>query len=178
MRAFTKSASGLLLLCFMLALTGTHARTRQEAIPPYISAQHKVVLGKWLKQKPDLRVATIEDLDASLLKTVKDMFPDRAASPFYAVADFNHDGQKDFAVGLVIKNKPEDLALAVFNGPLGKMRAPAYYNEDKFGRGDLLFISIDERNRKILQVGLGSDTRTVFLKPKGRTYYIWEGATQ
>jgi hypothetical protein len=106
------------------------------------------------------------------------MFPDRVDSPFYAVGDFNDDGQQDFAVGFVIRDKPKDLALAVFNGPSGKTRAPAYYNETEFGRGSLLFVSFDDRNRQVLQIGLGSDTRTVLLKPKGRSYYIWVGATQ
>ncbi|HEY0321434.1 MAG TPA: hypothetical protein VGC66_10790 [Pyrinomonadaceae bacterium] len=178
MRIFTKLICGALLLSFMLALSAAHARTSQEGIPAYISAQHKAVLEKWLKQKPDLRVATAEDLDADLLKTVTDMFPDRVASPFYVVGDFNNDGQKDFAIGLVVKNKPKDLALAVFNGPLGKTSAPAYYNENRFDRGDLLFVSFDDRNREVLQIGIGSDSRTVFLKPKGKGYYIWAGATQ
>ena len=179
MRSFAKLFSGALLVCFMLALTSARTRMGQEGMPGYISDEHKTVLEKWLKQKPNLKVATAEDLDPSLVQVVKDMFPDRADAPFYAVGDFNDDGQKDFAVGLVIKDKPEGLALAVFNGPLGKTAGrPAFYDEDGFGRGAPLFISTDDRGREVLQVGLGTDTRTVLIKPKGKGYYIWVGATQ
>ena len=178
MRGFTKSVCGVALLCLTLMMIPALAGTKRDGIPSYISEQHRTVLEKWLKQKPNLRVATAEDLDPTLLPVVKDMFPDRVASPFYAVGDFNHDGQKDFAVGLAIKNKPKDLALAVFNAPFGKTNAPAFYNEKRFGRGDLLFVGPDERGGELLQIGTGSDTRTVLLKPKGKGYYVWVGATQ
>jgi hypothetical protein len=176
MKGFRKSIYCAALLC--LALTPALTATKQDAFPSNISAQHRTVLEKWLKQKPNLRVATAEDLDADRMQLAKDMFPDRVASPFYVVGDFNRDGRKDFAVGLVIKNRPKDLALAVFNAPFGRTSAPAFYNENRFDRSDLLFISTDERKRDILQIGTGSDTRTVLLKPKGRGYYVWVGATQ
>jgi hypothetical protein len=162
----------------MLMLPVARAGIRQEVFPSYIDAQHRVVLEKWLKQKPYLRPATTEDLDAEFLKRVKDMFPESTASPFYTTGDFNHDDQKDFAVGLVNKNKPGTLAIAVFNGPLGKANAPAFYEENKFELTDIIFLGTDGRNRDELQIGIGSDTKTVLLKPKGRSYYIWEGATQ
>lgn len=51
-------------------------------------------------------------------------FPDY--EPFVLRADFNKDGQGDFAV-LAIRQQPNEVALLIFNGPFGKTpRHPAY----------------------------------------------------
>lgn len=167
------------LLCLMFTQT-SRARPVQDDLPSYILAQHRVVLQKWLKQRSNFRPATAQDMDQELLKRIKDMFPKEVERPFYSVGDFNHDGQKDFAIGLINKNSSKTLAIAVFNGPFGRTgaSAPAFYNANRFELSDLFFISLDNRNRDLLQIGLGSDLRTVFLKPKGKGYYIWVGATE
>lgn len=48
--------------------------------------------------------------------------------PYYAFGDFNADRKEDFAVALVNTRKNKDrFAVAVFNGPFGVNRTPAYY---------------------------------------------------
>jgi hypothetical protein len=179
MHLIAKWIFGAALLC-LLPVTPA-ARPRQpepEDFPSYIEAEHRVVLGSWLKEKPHLRPATAADLDAEFLERVKEMVPESAASPFYCVGDFNHDERKDFAVGFVDKNRPGTLILAVFNAPFGKKRAPAFYDESRFEMTDIFFVVADGRNREELQIGIGNDTKTVLLKPKGKGYFIWTGATQ
>lgn len=178
MSAFTKQACGMALLCFALLLPAAHAGAGQDVFPAYIEAKHRAVLENWLKQKPDLRPATAEDLDADFLTRLKEMSPESAASPFYIAGDFNHDDQQDFAIGFVNKNSPGKLVLAVFNAPFGKKTAPAFYDESMFEITDIFFIVADRKNREELQIGIGNDTRTVLLKPKGKSYFIWTGPTQ
>lgn len=167
-----------LLSCLTFVLHIRVARAQDE-LPSYILPEHRAVLQEWLKAKPNLRAATEADADAEELKLVRDGYTGKSFQAYYAVADFNHDGQKDFAVGLIDKEKPDALVLAVFNGPFRKGKtapAPAYYNDTKFERSD--FLILVGNNWDELQVGQGSDSRTVLLKPKGRGYYLWAGATQ
>lgn len=176
MNSLTKQLCGAALMCFTLLLSAAGAR--QDVFPSYMEEQHRTVLESWLKQKPNLRPATTEDLDAEFLRRLKEMSTESADSPFYAVGDFNHDERKDFAVGLVNRESPGRLALAVFNSPFGKRSAPAFYDESSFEMTDIFFIVADRKNREELQIGIGNDTRTVLLKPKGKGYFIWTGPTQ
>ncbi|HEX8176073.1 MAG TPA: hypothetical protein VF543_13215 [Pyrinomonadaceae bacterium] len=178
MNALTKQLCGATILCLLLLLSAASAVGHQDVFPSYIEAEHRTVLESWLKQKPNLRPATAEDLDADFLKRLKEMSTESAASPFYVVGDFNHDEQKDFAVGFVDRESPGKLVMAVFNAPFGKKRTPAFYDESTFEMTDTFFIVTDRKNRVELQIGIGSDTRTVLLKPKGKGYFIWTGATQ
>jgi hypothetical protein len=178
-RAYIQLAVCTALLWCMTLTAPARAAFRQDELPSYILPEHRAVLQGWLKDKPELRPATEADTNADELKLVRDGYTGKPFQAFYAVADFNGDGQKDFAVGLINKNKPGSLALAVFNGPFGKRRtapAPAYYNDAKFDLGDFLILVGDKWDE--LQIGQGSDSRTVLLKPKGRGYFIWAGATQ
>jgi hypothetical protein len=175
--ALTKQLCGTAILCFLL-LCAASAGGHQDVFPSYMEAEHRTVLESWLKQKPNLRPATADDLDADFLKLLKEMSTESAASPFYVVGDFNHDERKDFAVGLVKSESPGKLVLAIFNAPFGKRSAPAFYDESSFEMTDIFFIVSDRKNRVELQIGIGSDTRTVLLKPKGKSYFIWTGATQ
>ncbi|MBA3256255.1 MAG: hypothetical protein H0T64_06355 [Pyrinomonadaceae bacterium] len=50
--------------------------------------------------------------------------------PYYAVGDFNQDGREDFAVAFVNDRKRQrKFSFAIFNGPFGKSRVPAYLDE-------------------------------------------------
>jgi hypothetical protein len=166
----------LALLCSIFPPT---TRAKQEDLPSYILPEHRLILQKWLQQRPYLRPATEQDTDSpEALKLVREGYTGKPFQAFYAVADFNHDGQKDFAIGFVNRKRPKDMALAVFNGPFGKRRAsvPAFYHETRFGLSDFLILVGDRWDQ--LQIGTGSDAHTVLLKPKRGGYYIWEGATQ
>jgi hypothetical protein len=171
-------ASCVALLCASSALHASPA-LKQDELPSYILPEHRAVLQSWLRAKPQLRPATEADADPDELKLVKEGYTGKPFQAFYAVADFNRDGQKDFAIGLIDKDKANSLILAVFNGPFRKGKAaasPAYYNDAKFDLSD--FLILVGGNWDELQIGQGSDSRTVILKPKGRGYYIWAGATQ
>lgn len=171
-------ACSVALLCLTFTLPFRAAVTQDE-LPSYILPEHREVLQSWLKDKPNLRPATEADADPDELKMVKEGYTGKPFHAFYAVADFNRDGQKDFAIGLINKDKADSLILAVFNGPFRKGKAssaPAYYNDIKFDLSD--FLVLVGNNWDELQIGQGSDSRTVLLKPKGKSYYIWAGATQ
>lgn len=177
MHGLMKQVCGASLLCLLLfAVAG--GSSSQDGFPSYLEPPHRLVLENWLKQKPNLRPATAEDLEAEFLERLKEMSPESAASPFYTAGDFNHDEQRDFIIGLVNKDKPGKLTVAVFNAPFGKKKEPAFYDESSFEMTDIFFIVADRKNREELQIGIGSDSRTVLLKPKGKTYFIWTGATQ
>jgi hypothetical protein len=168
-----------LLLCLASATVFAGVSLKQDELPSYILPEHRAVLQSWLKERPELRPATEADADPEELKPIKEGYTGKPFQAFYAVADFNRDGQKDFAVGLVNREKAGSLILAVFNGPFKKGKAPAspaYYNDAKFDLSD--FLILVGGNWDELQIGQGSDSRTVLLKPKGRGYYIWAGATQ
>lgn len=177
MRGLRKQVCGAALLCLVLLMAAS-GYGLQNGDPSFMEPLHRKVLSDWLKQKPNLRVATAEDLDAAFLERLKEMSPESAATPFYAVGDFNHDERKDFAVGLVDKDRPGKLTLAIFNTPFREGRGPAFYDESSFEITDIFFVVADRKNREELQIGIGSDTRTVLLKPKGKSYFIWTGPTQ
>jgi hypothetical protein len=177
-RIYIRLACCLVWLCLAYA-TAARAAFAQDEMPSYILPEHRSVLQDWLKGKPNLRAATESDADADELKLIRDGYTGKSFQAFYSVADFNRDGQKDFAIGLIDKDKTDTLVLAVFNGPFRKGKAattPAYYNDSKFDRSD--FLLLVGNNWDELQIGQGSDSRTVLLKPKGRGYYLWAGATQ
>jgi hypothetical protein len=177
-QSYIRLACCAALLCLAYTLH-VRAASAQDELPSYILPEHRAVLQDWLKGKPNLRAATESDTDADELKLVRDGYTGKSFQAFYAVADFNRDGQKDFAIGLISKEKSDALVLAVFNGPFRKGKtapAPAYYNDTRFERSD--FLLLVGNNWDELQIGQGSDSRTVLLKPKGRGYYLWAGATQ
>jgi hypothetical protein len=168
----------VLVLCFVSALA-VGARTSQGGLPSFIRAEHREVVQNFLKLKSYLRVATFADVkNKDGLATIDNSYSE-SKSPYYAVGDFNRDGREDFAIALVNTRKPEGFAVAVFNGPFraGKGSVPAYYDETKFGTDDFLIALVDGKNNQ-LQIGIASDMHTVLLKPRGKRYYVWEGASQ
>lgn len=63
-----------------------------------------------------------------------DLKAERAAfenyHPYYVVADFNGDKRDDFAIALINTQKhTAKFAIAVFNGPIRKESAPAFFRE-------------------------------------------------
>ncbi len=88
--------------------------------------------------------------------------------PYYAVGDFNQDKREDFAVVLVNKRKKKDkLAVAIFNGAIGKNTVPAY-----FGEGwDLSDGGLFEGSDGIL-VGPFESDNCVILRPRRKTYVV------
>lgn len=85
------------LILATLCVTGKSSLA-QIASTANLRAQHRATLESWLQGKPRLRLAiekdclNVEGLAASRAEYGRDY------QPYYAVGDFNRDGQQDFAV--------------------------------------------------------------------------------
>jgi hypothetical protein len=94
--------------------------------------------------------------------------------PYYAVGDFNRDGQEDFAVALINQEKrSRRFAIAIFNGPFNprnprRASVPAFFTERiDLSDGGLVVLS---GNR--LVAGVFQTDNCVVLRPSGRTYVM------
>ena len=143
----------------------------QITSPSDLRATHRVALDPWLKSKPRLRLATekdcrnLEGLAASRAEYGRDYHP------YYAVGDFNRDGQQDFAVTLINDQKrSRKFAIAVFNGAHNQRRPwlPAFFAEGMdLSEGGLVVLSGAR-----LIAGVFQSDDCVVLQPRGRTYAL------
>lgn len=134
-----------------------------------LRSPHRTTLESWLKNRPMLMLATEKDcLNKVGLAASREEYG-RDYQPYYAIADFNHDGQQDFAVALINKQKrSRRFAIAIFNGPFNQKRtsAPAFFAEGiDLSDGGLVILS---GNRLVAGVFQSDDC--VVLRPRGRTY--------
>lgn len=137
----------------------------------HLRAPHRAIVERWLQRKPALRLATEKDcknkegLEASRQEYGRDY------QPYYAVGDFNHDGQHDFAVALINQQKPSPrFAIAIFNGPFSQKgtNLPAFFTEGiDLVEGGLVVLS---GNR--LVAGVFQTDNCVVLPPRGRSYVM------
>lgn len=91
--------------------------------------------------------------------------------PYYAVGDFNHDRNEDFAVAFVNDRKRRNkFSMAIFNGPFTPTSVPAYFVDNS----DLSMVGFSwqqgEQNY-LLQGEFQSDFCWIF-KPRGKTYRL------
>lgn len=136
-----------------------------------LRAPHRATVERWLPGKPKLRLALEKDcqnkegLEASRQEYGRDY------QPYYAVADFNRDGQQDFAVALINGQKhSRKFAIAIFNGPFNhtRPRSPALFAEGiDLSEGGLVVLA---ENRLVAGVFQSDDC--VVLRPRGRTYVM------
>lgn len=136
-----------------------------------LRAAHRATLESWLKSKPRLRLATekdcrnLEGLAASRAEYGRDY------QPYYAVGDFNGDGQQDFAVALINSQKrSRKFAIAIFNGPFNQRLAslPAFFVEGiDLSEGGLV---VQSGGRLI--AGVFQSDNCVVLQPRRRTYVM------
>ena len=136
-----------------------------------LRAPHRTTLEGLLKNRPMLTLATEKDcLNKVGLAASREEYG-RDYQPYYAIADFNHDGQQDFAVALINQQKrSRRFAIAIFNGPFNQTRtsAPAFFTEGiELSDGGLVILS---RNRLVAGVFQSDDC--VVLRPRGRTYMM------
>ncbi len=157
----------LILLLLTLASCPADAQKRKDYFS-HLQPQHRVALKKWLVNRAWLRPATEADCkDKGNLALMRQDLGKRV-HPYYSVADFNHDGRKDFAVLLVVKGKGE-VALAVFNAPFTNYQ-PAYF-ERGFEKMGNMYIAYDYPIKNHLYLGVfESDYYCMTLIPKGRKY--------
>jgi hypothetical protein len=90
--------------------------------------------------------------------------------PYYAAADFNDDGQPDFAVVVVEKSNASRRYLVVFNAPFQDKGAPSYFGS---ADGILVLSRPPQTPRRRLFVGPPYADAAV-LEPRGAGYrLIW-----
>lgn len=158
------------LVLGMLCVTGKPS-SAQIASTADLRAPHRATVESWLQSKPRLRLAiekdclNIEGLAASRAEYGRDY------QPYYAVGDFNRDGQQDFAVALINGQKrSRKFAIAIFNGPFNQRRPslPAFFIEGSdLSEGGLFVLS---GNRLVAGVFQSDDC--VLLQPRRRTYVM------
>jgi hypothetical protein len=149
-------------------------------LPSFIRPQHRAILQEWLSNKSGWRPATIDDALAGETKVGREFLMGEIQSnggnyqPYYAVADFNRDGNEDFAIIVINKSRGNTkLAVAIFNGPFGgnQNATPAFYSE-KVSGGDWLFWATGDRFGNRLLVGPPSSDASYAIRPRGRTYVV------
>lgn len=158
------------LILGILFVTGKPPST-QIASATDLRAAHRATLDSWLQSKPRLRLATekdcrnLEGLAASRAEYGRDY------QPYYAVGDFNRDGQQDFAVALINDQKrSRKFAIAVFNGPFNQRRPslPAFFAEGMdLSEGGLVVLSANR-----LVAGVFQSDDCVVLQPRRRAYVM------
>ncbi len=155
------------ILCALPASAGAWQKTQGA----WLRAEHRMVVQAWLAHNKRLRLATEKDvMDRESLRRQRET-SGQSYHPFYAVGDFNSDGQQDFAVTLVSsRRRAKVMALALFNGPFraGKNSRPAFF-EEGFEPSDWLFFRPDDR---LLLVGPPESDNCFILKPRGRKYIL------
>ena len=136
-----------------------------------LRAPHRRALEGWLKNRPTLSLATEKDCRNREGLAASRVEYGRNYQPYYAIGDFNHDGQQDFAVALISQQKrSRRFAIAIFNGPFSQMRtiSPAFFTEGiDLSDGGLVVLS---GNR--LVAGVFQSDNCVVLRPRGRTYVM------
>lgn len=132
---------------------------------------HRAPLESWLQSKPRLRLAIEKDcLNREGLAASRAEYG-RDYQPYYAVGDFNRDGQQDFAVALINGQKrSRKFAIAIFNGPFNQRRPslPAFFAEGiDLSEGGLVVLSGGR-----LVAGVFQSDNCVVLQPRRRTYVM------
>lgn len=160
-----------ILFCLTLGfLCLTGMRAPAQVSTNSLSAAHRATLEAWLKTRPRLRLATekdcrnIEGLAASRTEYGRDY------QPYYAVGDFNRDGQQDFAVALIDGQKrSRRFGIAIFNGPFSQKRAVAAFFAAGMDLSDGgLFVLSGDR----LVAGVFQSDDCALLQPRNRTYIM------
>ncbi len=170
-RLFIEISFGL-ITSFLVAFATDRPAQLESA--PYLRAPHRAVLQQWLAGKPGLRLATEKDcLNKEGLKATRQE-NGQNYQPYYAVGDFNRDGQEDFAVALINPGKrSRRFGIAIFNGPFNlrnprRASVPPFFTEEiDLSDGGLVSLS---GNR--LVAGVFQTDNCVWLRPSGRTYVM------
>lgn len=150
--------------------------TKEPTVPSYIRPEHAAVLQRWLQQNPPYRAAT--DADCSCDDDIRSTRrgsggpwkPNPTYHPYYVVGDFNWDGTPDFAVGVVLGNKPERFKIVIFHGPIiPRHSANAAFVSSSFKLGQALFFGDPRPLPHMLLVG-PFETEGAVLRPSVKGY--------
>jgi hypothetical protein len=162
----------LISFCLVVLAPALTARvTSPQVAAPNLRAPQRGALERWLQSQPKLRLAIEKDcrnadgLAASRVEYGGDY------QPYYAVGDFNRDGQQDFAVALINGQKrSRRFAIAIFNGPFNQRRpgVPTFFADGiDLSEGGLVVLS---GNR--LVAGMFQSDNCVTLQPRGKSYVM------
>lgn len=163
----------LVLYCLAIVALSVTATSLSAQITSTadLRQQHRATLERWLEGKSTLRLAIEKDCQNRDGLTASRLEYGRNYQPYYAVGDFNRDGQQDFAVALINQQKrSRKFAIAIFNGPFNQRRpsSPAFFAEGiDLSEGGLVILS---GNRLVAGVFQSDDC--VVLRPRGRTYVM------
>jgi hypothetical protein len=157
-------------LASALALLGLPILTGAQSTS-YPRPGHKTVVERWLKLRPDLRLAT--DADNKNKEGLAATRQDRGRNyqPYYAVGDFNGDRKEDFAIALVRKKRSEwPFVFAIFNGPFDAAIKPNFTADTDLADGGIFFNPQNPPSQFRLAYGTFQSDDCVILSPRGRTY--------
>ena len=136
-----------------------------------LDPQHNIIARQWLAQRPWLRLATMSDCqNRGGLQAARQEYG-LDYQPYYAVGDFNRDGQMDFAIAVVNQRKRSmRFGIAIFNGPFhdSRAKAPAFFTEGIDLSEGGLFV----RSGNQLMIGVFQTDNCALLRPRGRTYVM------
>lgn len=173
---FKPAIASLVALCLLAVLFDAN-EARQRDAASHLRPQHQKVVDEWLAQRPGLRLAT--DADCVNKGGLAAMRKERGRDyqPYYAVGDFNSDGQEDFAVALINKRKRRwKFAIAVFNGPIGTKSVPSFLDEQSdLSHGGFWVGSVRKGNR--LVAGTFESDDCIILQPR-RKGYVWKNCLE
>jgi len=160
--------SFVIVFCMLCALPGAVKTQQKGNGAAHLSPQHREAVERWLAGKPNLRLATVADcLNKDGLAATRKQFG-KNYHPYYTVGDFNRDKRGDFAVALIDKRKKKNkFAVAIFNGSVGKIIAPAFFEEG----WDLSDGGLSNGNGGVMAGTFESDN-CVILRPRGKKYVV------
>jgi len=93
---------------------------------PKLVDDHAAIVKNWLSRNPSYRLAAMNDYDPEIMRLARES-EGSAYLPFYAVADMNHDGTKDFAVVFANRRRAGVYSAAIFHGPFNsRIKNPAF----------------------------------------------------
>jgi len=143
-------------------------QAQQTGTAAHLRPKHLAVVEEWLVKKPNLRLATVADcLNKDGLAATRKQFG-KNYHPYYTMGDFNRDKREDFAVALIDKRKKKGkFAVAIFNGSVGKITAPAFFEEG----WDLSDGGLSDGGGSLMAGTFESDN-CVILRPRGKRYIV------
>lgn len=167
-QACQKMCSTIIVLLVLFVLFGTVMSQKKDIAAAHLRAPHLEVVEEWLARKQNLRLATVADcLNKDGLAATRKQFG-KSYHPYYTVGDFNRDKREDFAVALIDKRKKKNnFAVAVFNGSVGKISAPAFFEEG----WDLSDGGLSDGGSGVIAGTFESDN-CVILRPRGKKYVV------